>query len=452
MTPKNFDERIKSALDNMEPAYDASTWDLLEKRLNAPFAEEHPAAVDRIDKAVFHKLERLEAPYQPAHWDALSSRMQQQGRQRRRILFVKIAEAAIFLLLLANLDGWLSSSEQQTRPAQHTFTGPVASIEMDNAAPVNDSGIRIPDANNNVQGNAAVYPVLPIGHIPEGLDLLTAMLATDNLSKNESMLTEMSENTIVTPYIPLASADMLPCGPFAVQYSRINAAPPAVPVKVIRQSKWYVAAGASIDHNRVYTDHGVRTGSGYGAGVAVGYRKGKWGFESGFDYAHKQFEPKKQIEIYSGNVSNGYFGSSLKSVEAEVVSIPFKATRRLACLGKGLLHAFGGASANVVVQKAYNYDTYYFPGSAPSGTRPIEDDEASGIRKPGRGALEKGGQWTGNLYAAIEAGIRYEYPIGKRFAVFAEPGYRMALPGQSLGPNKSTIHTVSVKAGVVTML
>ena len=83
MTSKNFDERIKSRLDNIEPAYDASTWDLLEKRLNAPFTEEHPAAVDGVDKAVFHKLERLEAPYQPAHWDMLASRMQQQGRQRR---------------------------------------------------------------------------------------------------------------------------------------------------------------------------------------------------------------------------------------------------------------------------------------------------------------------------------------------------------------------------------
>ncbi len=452
MNDKSFDERIKSALDNIEPAYDASTWGLLEKRLNAPFAEEHPAAVDGVDKAVFHKLERLEVPYQPAHWDMLSTRMQQQGRQRRRILFVKIAEAAIFLLLLANLDGWLPTSEQEIQPAKRTFTGPVASAEKSNPLPADNFGIRDLDATSNGQGNPALYFVSTNGQSPAGLDFLNTALATDNQLFNENALNDLADNAVLPVYVALESAEILPSGPFAVHYDRINAAPHAVPVKVFKQSKWYVAVGASFDHNRVYTDFGVRTGAGYGAAVAVGYRKGKWGFESGFDYAHKQYEPKRQIEIYTGNVSNGYYGSALKSVEAEVVSVPFKATRRLATMGKGSLHAFGGASANVVVEKAYNYDTYYFPGSAPSGTRPVDDDEASGIRKPGRGALEQNGQWAGNVYAAIEAGIRYEYPINKRFAAFVEPGYRMALPGQSLGPNKSTVHTMSVKAGVITTL
>ncbi|MCC6413242.1 MAG: hypothetical protein IT270_16385 [Saprospiraceae bacterium] len=452
MTPKNFDERIKSALDNIEPAYDASTWELLEKRLNAPFTEEHPVSVDGVDKAVFHKLERLEAPYQPAHWDMLATRMQQQDRKRHRILFIKIAEAAIFLLLIANLDGWLSGNKHEVQPTKHTYNGPVASREKGNFVPTDGYGIRNLDANIH-QGKSAQNHAAAIDQTPETLDFLTTVLANDNLISIENASTDLPGDVVVPAFVAMASADLLPSGPFAVHYNRVNAAPNASPVKVFRPSNWYVAVGPSIDHNRVSTEFGVRTGTGYGAAVAVGYRKGKWGVESGFDYANKQFEPKQQIEIYSGNVSNGYFGSSLKSVEAGIVSIPFKATRHLVNLGKGSFHALAGASANVVVQKAYNYDTYYFPGSAPSGTRPIDDDETSGIRKPGRGALEQNGQLDGNIYASIDAGIRYEYPIGKRFAAFVEPAYRMALPGQSsLGPKKSSVHTLSVKAGVVTRL
>lgn len=446
MNAKNFDERIKSALDNIEPAYDASTWELLEKRLNAPFAEEHPAAVDKVDKAVFHKLERLEAPYQSAHWEKLATRLDRLSRRRRRILFTKIAEAAIFLLLIANLDGLLPEKTHPIQPVKRSFNGPVASAGDNSAIPADELGIREIGAVNNsgysLQFETSGY------NAPE---FFVELLPNQTLTTGDGSLPQAPDDLMMPTYVALASADQLPIGPFAVHYDRVNHAPHAVPVKVFRHSNWYLAVGPSIDRNRVYTDHGVRKGTGYGAAVAVGYRKGKWGFETGMDYARKQYEPKRQIEIYTGNVSNGYYGSALNRVDADVVSVPFKATRRVAILGKGSLHALAGASANIVVQKAYDYDTYYFPGSAPSGSRPLEDDE-NAIRPPARGALEQGGQWDGNVYAAIDAGLRYEHPIGKRFTAFVEPGYRMALPGQSLGPDKSTVHTLSVKAGLITSL
>ena len=454
MNNKNFDERIKAALDNIEPAYDASTWNLLEKRLNAPFAEEHPAAVDRVDKAVFHKLERLEAPYQSAHWEQLASRMQHLSRQRRRIWLVKIGEAAIFLLLLINLDGLLPDENLQSEPAKRTYIGPVASMEQPKTIPTDVYGIREVSAQNSGMDLTILIPVYTSTN-PEiaALSFFPPAFVADLLISNEQTATShFADDAILPSHVSIETTFGLPVGPFAVYYDRINAAPAAVPVNIIRPSGWYVAVGPSFDHNRVYTDHGVRSSNGYGAAVAVGYRKGKWGIETGIGYANKQYEPKRQIEIFSGNVSNGYFGSALQSVEADVVSIPFKATRRIAAIGKGRLTALAGASANVVVQKAYNYDTYYFPGSAPSGSRPPDDENAAGLRVPGRGALESEGQLRSNVYASFDAGIRYEHPIGKRFAAFIEPGFRMALPGQSLGPSKSTVQTLSVQAGIVTSL
>ena len=61
MDDKFFDKKIKAALDHIEAPYDAGSWAMLEQRMNAPFAEEHPAPVEAVDKAVLRTLERLEA-------------------------------------------------------------------------------------------------------------------------------------------------------------------------------------------------------------------------------------------------------------------------------------------------------------------------------------------------------------------------------------------------------
>ncbi|MCB9305777.1 MAG: hypothetical protein H6565_04215 [Lewinellaceae bacterium] len=119
MDNHNFDKRLKSVLDGLEVPYEQGTWAALEQRLNAPFAEEHPAAVDAVDKALYHTLEGLEAPYQSSHWEQLSQQMNRQRYLRRRIRFTKLAEAAIFLLLLVNLNGFLHFDDdiQRDTPA-----------------------------------------------------------------------------------------------------------------------------------------------------------------------------------------------------------------------------------------------------------------------------------------------------------------------------------------------
>jgi hypothetical protein len=74
------------------------------------------------------------------------------------------------------------------------------------------------------------------------------------------------------------------------------------------------------------------------------------------------------------------------------------------------------------------------------------------LRPPGRGALEQGGTLEGNIFASLDAGLRYERPIGKRFAAFVEPSYRLGLNTAKLGPKDTRVNTVSVQAGVVCML
>jgi hypothetical protein len=416
---------------------------MLEKRLNSPLTEEHPVAVDAVDKAVFHKLERLEAPYQPAHWEQLAARLNGLERRRRLVWITKMVEAAIVLLLLANLDGLLSDPRPDTKPAGRTYHGPVAGTPNSPSA-ADAYGIR--EAGTYKAGVAAAS-VLQGG---EDLVYLPLPFVANGLVPSGA--SPADEALLDAAFTPLADVDHLPVGLAGVSYETSSFIPAVIPFRTCERSNWYVRTGASLDQSRVHTPDGVRTGSGYGAAVHVGYRKGKWGIEAGLGFNALAYEPKKRIEIFTGNVSNGYYGTSLNSVEAQLVSVPVKVTRKVANLSRGTLHAFAGASANLIAQKAYNYDTYYFPGSAPSGQAPMVQDEASGLRRPGRGALEEGGILEGNVFATLDAGLRYEQPIGKRFAAFVEPSYRMGLNTARLGPGETRVNTVSVQAGVVCML
>lgn len=57
MNDKQFDDTIKKALDNIEPAYDASSWDLLADKMDAHLTNEFPESVADVDKAVFKSLQ-----------------------------------------------------------------------------------------------------------------------------------------------------------------------------------------------------------------------------------------------------------------------------------------------------------------------------------------------------------------------------------------------------------
>lgn len=108
--------------------------------------------------------------------------------------------------------------------------------------------------------------------------------------------------------------------------------------------------------------------NGFGGGVTVGYRKGKWGVETGLAYAHKDFTPQKDINIYAGNPIDGFLGAYVKGVDADVFAVPVKVTRRFARMGRTTGHAVAGITANVATEKRFAYKTVVYPPSSPSPT------------------------------------------------------------------------------------
>ncbi|MBV6440751.1 MAG: PorT family protein [Haliscomenobacteraceae bacterium CHB4] len=455
MNDKLFDKKIKAALDNLEAPYDASSWDILEQRLNAPFAEEHPAPVDVVDKAVFRTLERLEAPYHPAHWDILAQRMTWVARQRRRVWVAKLTEAAIFLLLLVNLDGLPDNDPAAPQkpiapqtPANHRLQAQ-ASERDEQPEPSLDSGAMTASSEFTGEENGVVVSPALLQNaallFPEAISALNNSSEEAVAGTSGNLIESMAENW--SSIADMMTLPLLPGAPVA----RVNADPRSastVHIKAPKQHHFYAATFANFDRNNVRSKGYSNSANGHGGGMAIGYRIGKWGVEAGLSYNRRHYQPKKEVEIYD-ITANGLYGSYARSVDADIVSVPLKVTRRVAQFGQTTLHATAGVTTNVALDKSYQYQSVFYP--APSASGNPDPAQQPKLRKNGKGVLESG-SFGGNVYASADVGVRVEQPIGRHIAAFAEPSYRLAMGKKGIGPNPAKVNTFSLQAGVLATL
>lgn len=454
MKDKQFDQHLRDVLDNLEPAYAPATWALLERRMDAAFAEEQPAPVDAVDKAVYHALERLETPYQAAHWDLLAQTLQRQAVQVRRLRVAKIAEAAILVLCLLNIDFFLNNAT----PSMPARPKPRPDVPVAQAGPGSSrkfSGRNAPDHPlAGAWAKALIQQALASPAAVSGLlssDYLTAQHVPGILAELNA-LAEQSRNRV---YAALPPADLLPNDALAGICTPVRSFTlPAVSVKKFkRPGSTYISAFASADQNWGQAGTASRSSAGYGAGMSIGYRPSEWGFETGISYAHKKQVPETgKVEIYGGNVVDGYWGTTMTDVSADLVSIPVKVTRQVARAGKARAHLVAGASACFAAQKSYDYGTVYYPSDFfPPNNQP-DPAQKPKLREKGRGVLEQGGV-RNNFYATLDAGIRIEHPIAKgRYTAFVEPAFRASVTGKGVGPKREPIHSVGIQAGIMAYL
>jgi hypothetical protein len=457
----SIDKALRQTLENLEAPTPDNAWALFEQMRAAQGLDpDQPAA---IDQHLFPHLEQIEVAFQPEHWTLMEARLKEEDRRRRRIWITKLAEVAVFLLLIGYLQGLLTPSYKGARyPAEAVATS-------ETAAPQGGSGKHKGTNHHNaalVTANAVADETAPVEQTFYGADqrsvsekLLDVLKQWFNPSDpqpaNPPALVPLAPGLA-----PVANAsgsksllDPLPVlkanGPIA------NAFVPNAPAQVARyavhQRHLYAGVYAAYDRNTLSTGDERRLSEGLSAGAVVGYRKGKWGIESGLGWQRASFQPKRVIEIFDGNTTQGFYGSYADKVDAEIISVPVKATRQLARVGKTRLHAVGGATAHLAAFKNYEYKTVYFPGVLPQSDPNSQPSASPTLAQDGKGWLEQGGA-NGNFYLSADAGVRVEHPVNKRLIAYVEPVYRRALTRQGIGPGESRLHTMSIQAGVITTL
>lgn len=434
---KKFDSILKSALEHYEAPFDASSWDLLEQKMGRTLFGD--ATDPETDQQYRRVLSQLEAPFEQAHWEQMSNRLDAEHRLRRRIWVLKLAEAAVFLLLFGYLDGMRSNSGTNDTQAGH-LEGPVASVAS--GAQKHRAGRQVrthsPAHSKPTAGSVFVLQPFTSGQSISAIDPLQLVIVSS----------ESKEASLLDP-VPVLSGE-IPMVHFLPQ--SVQPSPVAVFQKKAESkmgSRFYALAFGAWDRNMVKLESDTRQVNGTEGGLAIGYRKGKWGIEGGIGYSQKTFQPKLKVEIYSGNVNNGYYGAYIQEVSAHLVAIPVHLNRQLGKLGRWNLSAVGGTTAQFAAKKQYKTKTIYYPGLSQS-TIPGGNTGPKTL-KAGRGTFENG-SIADNFYLSADAGLRIERKVGSRAALFLEPMLQGTLTRKGIGPDPSRIHTLSLRAGVIASL
>lgn len=444
MDLQKFDSTLKSALENIEVPFDPSSWAALESRLDKL------AAPDAVDKAVRPALERIESPYDTGSWAALANRMDGLARVRR-LRLTKLSEAAIFLLLLLNLKGFFGVVEAVTKPvpAQPEIQGPIAK-KRPSKIKKQQVGTSAYDAGTPSEDQSLAQQVVSL------VQQFAASLTPSAPEQNPEVEPIASSKSVLDPsnfysqsgIVKFPAGSLLPSLPSQpILYASNQVNIPGIEIqKAVKPSRFYGATYASFDKNYMNESQYADKKNGYGGGIAVGYRKGNWGVETGLSYSQKSYKPSRLNEEYYNDPFNGIGYFYNVGVDADVFSIPVKVTRRVAKVGKTSAHAVAALTANFATSKNYAYNTVHF--DPPNPQNPVEPTLAE--LPEGKGVFENGGL-AHNAYATADLGLRVEQPIGKRYVAFVEPVYRHSLGG-GLGPRASRLNTFSLQAGVLASL
>ncbi|MBX2817337.1 MAG: hypothetical protein KTR24_15115 [Saprospiraceae bacterium] len=112
----DVDQIARDALAGFTVPYDPASWDAMEEKWTA-------AQADEIDATAREALSTLEVPYEPASWTVLLERLEN-IEYKRRLVALKILEAAVVLLLLVTIGRFTSplihsNEKQENRQDQY---------------------------------------------------------------------------------------------------------------------------------------------------------------------------------------------------------------------------------------------------------------------------------------------------------------------------------------------
>ncbi len=450
MDLKNFDKHIKQKLENIEEPFDPNSWLALEKRMNAAVSEEQPAAVEPVDLVVKRSLERMEVPYSAADWSLLNARLNT-GALVRRIRVTKIAELAIFLLLLLNIEGFLGGFKEVVRPK----------------APQPEKSTQPMAANKLKKPAKKLKNLEEASEIAAFAEQVVAFIATPFQSAvtsaaptNPSSPTVPNHKSVLDPQNFYGSSGLVAFNKLAplpasktpeFAWQTLFEVIPGVSVPVKPQPNGIFAASyGSFDKNYFQDGSATPMRSGYGGGILVGASKGKWGVETGLGYSRKNFGPKRQVDYFAGNQQDGFLGAYVKAVDADIFSVPVKVTRLIASFGETSARAVAGITASVATEKRYSYKLVKTPSTSPDPA-PGPDPSQYPIPQVNNDGYFEGGNLKTNAYTTADIGLRVQHPLGKRYVAFIEPTYRHSLGG-GFGPNKERVNSFSFQAGIMAAL
>lgn len=468
MKRKDFDDIIKSKLQQLDGDIPTSDWNVFEQML-----EEDQLSDQLFDDKISSELKDIRSPYRHDHWERMHELLELQQERNNAIVGYKIVELSmlfLFFLTLFNFAGIDNDGHKQYTQAHDThevqattvvddvnkssheimgLNGETRSIQLSTKRNTRSSS----DTKTQPSREKASAPLIAQVLIDEAVDDYQP-LQTDVPKKSDIEQAHTSSNEYVDNYeineIPsinheLDAKTQLPQAPkqtLVLDLSSDN------------QNNHYITAFGAMDNNlvnspfdQVYNKSGYETyGLGYSMGAQYSYRENRAELFAGLAYSNRSYEPRFIAETY-GNTRTNFYQTGLKHINFHIISA-VAGIQYLALKGeKWNVGLTVGSSANIIAWSDYLIEDTPLDGLRPSAPRanrsPILLDD-----KPFYNGVLQGGAIKDNFYLTFDFGLSYEQWLTENNALYLSPGYSIHSISDGIGPNNDKIHNLSLKLGV----
>lgn len=491
-----FDQAIANKLGAIEAEAANADWEAFSRKLEIEEAAESLAPEDPIDAVVLEKIGDLRVPLQPTHWQLMAMRLEEIFVLRQRIFRQKVAEAALMVLLLLALIRFQPVLTSVSDTDLVIAPGQSESLQLERASEASQANqLQVPQETNVQAGRiekgalesrvAAPKPTTPVVGAESERAPEEVLPGEDSHSTTElagrpqrraldvpNLLSGRISRPVLEPELPALGVKGMAAKRFdatelPVEWAAVEAlsSPALILPKVKRnlplETQVRFSLLGTIDYNiintppdrfefqgtYISTEADTTAASGYGGGILIGFKRGRWDLQTGGIYSFKRYIPNTPVVVFQ--TVNYYVQEDFHGIQQDILQVPLQLNYYFKNQGYWNLYGGVGVSAHFVTSSVYEFRYRYTPTfNLAVPTPPSESTPSIRQEKDFPKGLFDGGSLSDNLYLSANIGLGLErYLYAGRMSIFLEPNYQHYLFERGIGTNHDKIYTLSLYLG-----
>jgi hypothetical protein len=495
-----FDETMKERLDTLQKTYRDSHWQMMNQRLDEEYSWRNKivrfkvAEVALMALLLFTVFNYLDTEGGNAEYHYIPNQLSKSNDTQNNIKSFN-----------KGTDWRIKNSNQNTQPATQNASKPIVSIDnMDNNLYLNNT------QNALFFNQNTIYDLNNTLNIDKENAVLNTV-STQNIAANEGNTEGVSKGYSIEPFNTLLSKSLssskinsiLPKGDIDLDFNKnsINRGiaetqqiqtlrPKALTINSLyeepivasafnkKKNRWWrfgIMGTTTVDmvaSSFISTESFTRSSSvktvekardirrNKGAGLTVGFKRGKVEVESGLTYNEKQYTPVK-VTLQTGSISTNDLRNVVvtpKTVDLDIVSIPLSINYYPIDRPKWSVYTKVGGTFNTLLatktiaytdsdsrrlEEQKNILALKSTGSTPPNID-INEQEVP-VYKEG---ILRSHDFKQNIYVTAQAAIGAEYKISNALSVYLQPTYDMHVGKMGIGSRNDRLNTLSLQAGL----
>ena len=470
------DQILRNKLEELTPEMPAAHWALMNAQLAGMEGEEELEDV-MLDGKAYESLNAYQAPYNAAHWPIMEEKIENSFSWRKKIVRYKVAELAILLLTFITILQYYPEAKKilpKLNLQKPSIATPLASIpdsdmisESLSVLPseaaeaveqatevIIANSIELDPATSPANADEFVSNIVRANSFSLFADMVNnkskrAIQNNSSLNINNSSII-IEEDIVSAPRIAVIDntkleafplIDFKPAVPLLFNNSRKIAAATASPKfsKLgLRIGMYTLGSYDAVDKNPNKIDLLSRSAStvGYGTGISIGFRTGRWELESGLGYLSKSVKPSTPIADVSDVdlIIREYSGNAWTETQYDIIDIPVQIKFDFLQRTRWTAYVQSGVSMNINQNIIYRYDQI-FGGSGlddeQSALTPGVEEENSNRAKAfdvtqvstNVGTSQEALEFQSNASINWNIGFGLERALNRRYAAFLQTQY-----------------------------